>query len=379
MLSYLWGLLLSTAILVYGASLQSVSGWGSNPSGIQMSIYVPDKLASKPPILIAASNGQQMYSSSNFKTYADQYGFIVIYPSSSTAQGIACWDNHSPQSLTRNGGGDTQGLVQQVQYALNKYNGDSSRVYVMGFSSGAMMTDNLAATYPDVFEAGALFSGVPACCWAGAGGSNPANTNTSCANGQIIHTPQDWGNFARNTIPGGYSGRRTRLQIWHGSGDTLVLPANFQEELKQWSNVLSLSLSATVNNNPENGYTEYQYGDGKQLVGYLAAGLNHGGIPYHETLVLSFFGLLGGPATSTTSTTTKTITPVITTGGPKTTTTTTKTTTTTSKTTTPMVTTPPTGGTQTKWGQCGGIGWTGATACSGSTCSTLNPYYAQCL
>ncbi|KAK6342260.1 hypothetical protein TWF730_001737 [Orbilia blumenaviensis] len=35
---------------------------------------------------------------------------------------------------------------------------------------------------------------------------------------------------------------------------------------------------------------------------------------------------------------------------------------------------------QTLWGQCGGIGWNGATNCvAGAACSTLNPYYAQCL
>ncbi|KAF3939201.1 hypothetical protein ABW19_dt0204285 [Dactylella cylindrospora] len=32
------------------------------------------------------------------------------------------------------------------------------------------------------------------------------------------------------------------------------------------------------------------------------------------------------------------------------------------------------------WGQCGGIGWTGATTCvDGYYCSSLNPYYSQCL
>lgn len=32
------------------------------------------------------------------------------------------------------------------------------------------------------------------------------------------------------------------------------------------------------------------------------------------------------------------------------------------------------------YGQCGGIGWTGATSCaSGSTCVYSNPYYSQCL
>ncbi|KAK6331330.1 hypothetical protein TWF730_004412 [Orbilia blumenaviensis] len=35
---------------------------------------------------------------------------------------------------------------------------------------------------------------------------------------------------------------------------------------------------------------------------------------------------------------------------------------------------------QPMWGQCGGIGWTGGTSCvAGAACSTLNPYYAQCL
>ncbi|KAJ7600734.1 cellulase CEL7A [Mycena floridula] len=36
--------------------------------------------------------------------------------------------------------------------------------------------------------------------------------------------------------------------------------------------------------------------------------------------------------------------------------------------------------TQTKYGQCGGIGYSGPTACaSGSSCSTSGPYYSQCL
>ncbi|KAK0727841.1 glycosyl hydrolase family 61-domain-containing protein [Lasiosphaeria miniovina] len=35
---------------------------------------------------------------------------------------------------------------------------------------------------------------------------------------------------------------------------------------------------------------------------------------------------------------------------------------------------------QTKYGQCGGSGWTGATACvAGSSCSTVNAWYYQCV
>ncbi|KAK1764488.1 glycosyl hydrolase family 61-domain-containing protein [Phialemonium atrogriseum] len=85
-------------------------------------------------------------------------------------------------------------------------------------------------------------------------------------------------------------------------------------------------------------------------------------------------GNSGGGGATTTPTTSKgpTSTPPITTL-----TTTTKPTTTAKPTTTP----PPAGGpAQTRYGQCGGSGWTGPSACAqGSSCSVLNDYYYQCL
>ncbi|KAF3942404.1 hypothetical protein ABW19_dt0200843 [Dactylella cylindrospora] len=81
------------------------------------------------------------------------------------------------------------------------------------------------------------------------------------------------------------------------------------------------------------------------------------------------------PSTSTTSSRTTTTTSRTTTTSSRTTTTTSSRTTTTTTRTSSAV-----GPTQTKWGQCGGINWTGPTACvSGTTCQTLNPYYSQCL
>ncbi|TFK31803.1 cellobiohydrolase I [Crucibulum laeve] len=47
---------------------------------------------------------------------------------------------------------------------------------------------------------------------------------------------------------------------------------------------------------------------------------------------------------------------------------------------TPSSTAPPSGATQVKYGQCGGIGYTGPTVCaSGSKCTVSNQYYSQCL
>ncbi|KAK6512412.1 hypothetical protein TWF481_001298 [Arthrobotrys musiformis] len=93
------------------------------------------------------------------------------------------------------------------------------------------------------------------------------------------------------------------------------------------------------------------------------------------------------PSTTTTTTTTlrtsTTTSPTTTTRSSTTTTraSTTPSTTTTTTTTTRTTTTTTAGGAlQTQWGQCGGQGWTGPTACAPpASCVSSNPYYSQCL
>ena len=46
-----------------------------------------------------------------------------------------------------------------VRYVQQRNNADPSQVYVVGASSGAMMTNVLLGDYPDVFKAGAAFMG----------------------------------------------------------------------------------------------------------------------------------------------------------------------------------------------------------------------------
>lgn len=90
----------------------------------------------------------------------------------------------------------------------------------MGGSSGAIMTNVLAGSYPDVFEACAAFSGTA--CFAGAASATPATPNQTCQMG-LEHTAADWGNFVHNSYPG-YTGRRPRMMISHGLADGLVRP-----------------------------------------------------------------------------------------------------------------------------------------------------------
>src|SRR5690606_17805041 len=157
----------------------------------------------------------------------------------------ACFDVSSPQALTHNGGSDPVGIVSMVRYVQQNHNGDPERVYVTGASSGGMMTNVLLGAYPDVFKAGASFMGVPFGCFATTDGSE---WNSACANGAISKTPQEWGDLVRAAYPG-YTGPRPRMQLWHGTEDSILRYPNFNEAIKQWTNVHGLSrppLSPTV-------------------------------------------------------------------------------------------------------------------------------------
>jgi acetylxylan esterase len=219
-------------------------------------------------------------------TYADKLGFIVIYPA--TTHNSGCWDVRSTQSVTHNGGGDSLGIISMVKYALDKYSADPAKVFSAGSSSGGMMTNVLLATYPDVFAAGASFSGSPDGCWDGPTPS--ALGGASCpAKGQKYST-KDWGDLVRKAYPG-FNGTRPAMQVWHGTADTVVAYANLADQLAQWSDVLGVSWMKNVTNSPESGYTEMVYGDGTKLVGYSAVGVGHM-VPFHDEEVLKFFHLL---------------------------------------------------------------------------------------
>lgn len=105
-------------------------------------IYVPKKLASSPGIIVAihycTGTGQAYYQQTSYKTLAEQYGFIVIYPSSPNEG--KCWDVSSTKSLTHNGGGDSNTIANMVKWTLKEYNANAKKVFVTGSSSGAMMT-----------------------------------------------------------------------------------------------------------------------------------------------------------------------------------------------------------------------------------------------
>ena len=264
------------ALPASAASLVQITNFGANPTNLGFYLYVPASAGAHPPVLVAlhqcTQSGPAFYSGTEFASLANQYGFIVIYPSA-TRSG-SCWDVSSAGALTRGGGSDPQGIMSMVTYTEQHYGGDPNRVYVTGASSGAMMTNVLLGDYPDVFKAGAAFMGVPFGCFAGPGVDV---WNSACAQGQISMTPQQWGNLVRNADPG-YTGPRPRMQLWHGTADPTLNYNNFGEEIKQWTNVLGVSQTPASTDTPQAGWTRTRYDNSAgtaEVEAYSIAGAGH--------------------------------------------------------------------------------------------------------
>jgi poly(hydroxyalkanoate) depolymerase family esterase len=284
------------------ASLVEISGFGQNPTNLRMHVYAPDTLAAPPPILVAihycTGTGPAFFSGTEFRTLADRYGFIVIYPSA-TRSG-QCFDVSSAQALRRNGGSDPVGIMSMVTYVIQSYGANANRVYVTGASSGAMMTNVMVGNYPDVFKAGAAFMGVPHSCFATTDGSM---WNSQCSSGQRIMTAQQWGDLARGAFPG-YTGARPRMQLWHGTNDPTLQYPNFGEEIKQWTNVLGVSQTPSFTDMPQSGWTRTRYGGtgiGAPVEGISLSGAGHD-LPRagQAAMAIQFFGLdTGGPGPDT--------------------------------------------------------------------------------
>ncbi|MFL6118398.1 PHB depolymerase family esterase [Actinophytocola sp.] len=287
------GLLVGQSAPASAASLVEITNFGTNPSGLRMHLYVPDGVPANPAVLVAVhyctGTGPAFYSGTEFARLADQYKFIVIYPSA-TRSG-QCFDVYTNEALHRNGGSDPVGIRSMVSYVQQRYNADSNRIFVTGASSGAMMTNVLLGDYPDVFKAGAAFMGVPATCFA----TTPPNTwNSDCANGNVVKTAQQWGDAARAMDPG-YSGPRPRMQLWHGTADTTLHYPNFGEEIKQWTNVLGVSQTPSSTDTPQSGWTRTRYGGTGTTAPVEAISVNGVGhslpLAGQAAMAIAFFGL----------------------------------------------------------------------------------------
>lgn len=276
------------------STLRQITDFGPNPTALQMYLYVPRHVRPHPAVVVAlhycGGSGPAFFAGTEFASLADEYGFIVVYPSV-TRTGLVCFDVSTRGALTHDGESDPVGIVSMVRYVERTLHADRGRVFATGISSGAMMTNVLLGDYPDVFSAGSAMSGVPFGCFATTDGSL---WNSACADGDVSMTPRQWGDLVRAADPC-YRGPRPRMQLWHGTADTILFYPNFTGEVAQWTDVLHARLAYA--DSPQPAWTHSVYTDRAGRVevdAYSVAGEDHN-LGFHHPdwarLAIAFFGL----------------------------------------------------------------------------------------
>jgi poly(hydroxyalkanoate) depolymerase family esterase len=92
---------------------------------------------------------------------AQEGGFLVAYPEQSArANQMACWNWFLLKHQERESGEPSiiAGIAREI---ISEFDVDPDSVFVAGLSAGGSMAAILAATYPDLFKAAGIHSGLP--------------------------------------------------------------------------------------------------------------------------------------------------------------------------------------------------------------------------
>jgi poly(hydroxyalkanoate) depolymerase family esterase len=158
---------------------------------------------------------------------ADRHGFAVLYPEQDRGRNPQrCWNWFRPEHQAR-GAGEPAAIAAAVRELLGTTSSctiDARRVFVAGLSAGGAMAMVLAYTYPDLFAAVAVHSGLAY--------RSAADVNTAFS--AMARGPDD--RVALDRAAYAAMGARARAipsMVIHGSADDVVAPVNAGSLLAQ--------------------------------------------------------------------------------------------------------------------------------------------------
>jgi poly(hydroxyalkanoate) depolymerase family esterase len=183
-------------------------------------VYVPSNAKGRAPPLIVMLHGctqnpDDFAMGTGMNRLAEEQGFIVAYPGQpASANPSACWNWFSLAHQMRDQG-EPSIIAGVTRAVVAEFSVDPARVYVAGLSAGGAMAAIMSATYPELYAAAGIHSGLaygaaadlPSALAAMRGASSPAATTAG---------------RSRRKAPQG----RVRTIVFHGASDKTVDPSN---------------------------------------------------------------------------------------------------------------------------------------------------------
>ena len=183
-------------------------------------LYVPSRQhAGRRPLVVMLHGGTQspddFAAGTRMNALAEEHGFLVAYPSQcKSANPSLCWNWFKPEDQMR-GAGEPSIIAGITDEIVSAYDIDRQRVFVAGLSAGGAMAGVMAATYPDVYAAAGIHSGLP----------YRSATDVTSAFAAMRGDP-GLQRHPRKTRRDSDHALRVRTIVFHGDADNIVHPSN---------------------------------------------------------------------------------------------------------------------------------------------------------
>ena len=184
-------------------------------------LYVPSRQhAGRRPLVVMLHGGTQgpddFAAGTRMNALAEEHGFLVAYPSQcKSANPSLCWNWFKPEDQMR-GAGEPSIIAGITNEIVAEHDIDPQLVFVAGLSAGGAMAAVMAATYPELYAAIGVHSGLP---------YESATDLPSAFAAMRGNAGPLRGRRARKPR-GAVDAPRVRTIVFHGDADTIVHPSN---------------------------------------------------------------------------------------------------------------------------------------------------------
>lgn len=230
---------LSTPDIVPDGGTFLAGSYGNHAGSRDYKLYVPSSYRGQALPLLVMLHGctqspDDFAAGTRMNAVADQRSCLVAYPAqAATANASKCWNWFNTRDQQR-GQGEPSLIAGITRQVMRDYAVDTRRVYVAGLSAGAAAAVIMGSTYPDLYSAIGVHSGL----------AHGAARDLTSALSVMQHGSPSLRGIGRETA---FPLRRiVPAIVFHGDRDTKVHPRNGEEVVAQLRAIATSDLGRQV-------------------------------------------------------------------------------------------------------------------------------------